>query len=112
MLFASVHVDGFQNPGNNSWNSADCTIPKGHKRAFEVRVCEELLPPGVATGSLQNEVVLAAFERWGGAVSKQLHSFKPNGVFVGLGFDLHKFEQRIGDKEFGLGIEGQHYNKL
>eukprot|EP00931_Biecheleriopsis_adriatica_P054662 TRINITY_DN32190_c0_g1_i1.p1 TRINITY_DN32190_c0_g1~~TRINITY_DN32190_c0_g1_i1.p1 ORF type:complete len:518 (+),score=112.83 TRINITY_DN32190_c0_g1_i1:41-1555(+) len=110
--FASVHVDGYPNPGM-SWTSADCVLPKGCRRAFEVRVLEELLPPGMAQrGALRNDQVLKAFEQWREKVAKELQDFQPNGTFVGLGFDLHKSEAMVRDKICGLGISGQHYRKL
>lgn len=118
MLFASVHVSGFPNPGTRHWKSTTCTIPKSQRRAFDVRVLEELLPEGVAapegvaTETLKNKVVLQAFQRWQVALLEDLRKLKPNGLFVGLGFDLHKDEKEIMDKQVGLGIEAQHYCKL
>jgi len=112
VLFASVHVSGYPNQFYNPWNSVTCTIPKGHRRAFPLWIQEELLPAEVATGTLKNEVVLDAFERWRTAVGVDLRSLKPNGLFIGLGFDLHKFEKEIGDKHVGIGLMRQHYRKL
>lgn len=77
-----------------------------------MRVHEELLPEGIATGALRNEDIWNAFDRWHVSVSKDIRSFHPNGVFIGLGFDLHKSEKRIADKKAGVGITGQHYFKL
>lgn len=111
ILFASIHVDGYPNPGLQ-WTSADCVLPKATRRAFEVRVHEELLSGGIATGALQNEDVWAAFGRWQSSLSKDTRTFRPNGIFVGLGFDLHKLEKRIGDKKAGVGLLGQHYFQL
>lgn len=111
LLFASLHVNGYPNP-NNHWESVSCGIPKSHKRAFDIMVQEELLPPGVATGELENEAVLNAFKRWQNAYTQDLRSLRPDGLFVGLGLDLHKHEKRIGDKAVGLGLQRQHYRKL
>lgn len=111
VLFASVHVNGYPNPCQH-WQSVRSSIPKGHRRAFEVMVNEELLPEGVATGEVRNEAVLHAFENWRAGVTKDLKGFDPNGIFIGLGFDLHQMEARIGDKHVGIGIRGEHYRKF
>lgn len=111
LLFASVHVNGYPNP-NDQWESVSCKRPKGPRRAFDIKVQEELLPPGMATGDLDNEVVLDAFKRWRTAVVRDLRSLKPNGLFIGLGLDLHKYEKQIGDKAVGLGLQRQHYRQL
>jgi acetoin utilization deacetylase AcuC-like enzyme len=111
VYFASLHVNGYPNP-NQNWQSVACNIPKGNRRAFDVTVQEELLPPGVATGEVKNEVVLGAFKRWRTSVSAELRTIKPNGLFVGLGLDLHEYEKHVGDKEVGIGLRRQHYHKL
>lgn len=113
VFFTSMHLDGYpKKSGYHDWQSVTCSIPKGPKRAFEVRLNEELLPKGVTTGETKsNDVVIEAFERWNTAVSKELRSFKPNGVFVGLGFDLHKCEEHV-DKQIGLGLDRRQYRKL
>jgi len=111
VLFGSVHVDGYPKP-HASWQSVSSAIPKSHRRAFEIRVHEELLPPGIATGCIKNDVVLDAYQHWRIDVTKDIRDFKPSGLFVGLGFDLHKLEKQIGDKEVGIGLEGKHYRKL
>lgn len=117
VMFASVHVDGYPKPDgvvkpDREWRSVTQTIPQGHRRAFPVWIQEELLPAEVATGTLKNEVVLDAFARWRTAVAVDLRSFKPDGLFIGLGFDLHKFEKEIGDKPVGMGLTRQHYSRL
>lgn len=112
VLFASVHVNGYPNPGSN-WTSASCVLPKGPKKGFQVRIHEELLPKGVAEdGDTTNEEVLKLWDKWKGEVLEDMRAFNPDGIFVGLGFDLHKAEARINDKREGLGIEGQHYREF
>jgi len=113
VFFTSMHLDGYpKKSGYHDWQSVTCTIPKGPKRAFEVRLNEELLPKGVTTGDIKtNDVVLDAFARWNSAVEAELLSFEPNGVFVGLGFDLHKCEEHV-DKQIGLGLDRRQYRKL
>lgn len=112
VLFASVHVNGYPNPGSN-WTSASCILPKGPKKGFQVRIHEELLPKGVAEdGDTTNEEVLTIWDKWRGDVLEDLRRFKPDGIFIGLGFDLHQAEGRINDKREGLGISGQHYREL
>jgi len=109
VLFASAHIDGYPNPGNQGWKSVSCPIPKGHKRAFEIKLREELLPSGVTEdGEFQNDVVLSAFNRWKTEVAVDLHNFNPDGIFIGLGLDLHKYEKRI-EKAIGIGLEREHY---
>lgn len=111
VYFASVHVNGYPNPQQN-WQSVARTIPKSHKRAFSVRLQEELLPSGVADGSVPNGVVLDAFKKWRTSVSTDLRDLKPNGLFVGLGLDLHEYEKNVGDKQVGRGLKRQHYREL
>lgn len=112
VLFASVHVNGYPNPGAN-WTSSSCVLPKGPKKGFQVRVHEELLPKGVAEdGDTPNEEVLKIWDRWQREVLEDVGRFKPDGIFIGLGFDLHEAEGRINDKREGIGISGRHYREL
>jgi len=110
VFFASVHVDGYPNPSENGWKSTVCVQPQGPRKAFEVRVHQELLPRGVADGGTTlNKEVLSAFERWKGGTLRDLCKFRPDGVFFGLGFDLHRDEACISDKRAGLGLTARNY---
>lgn len=112
VLFASIHVDGYPKPDNISWSSAASIINKSPKRAFDIRVHEELLPKSMCTRSVHNGRILGSFDRWENKVSSDLRCFKPNGTFVGLGFDLHRAEKNVNDKAEGLGITRKHYRKV
>merc|ERR1712151_660779 len=95
VLFASVHVDGYPNPGRNAWKSAQCVLPKGAGKAFKVNVHEQLLQGVGEEGTTPNSTVLEKYESWKDDTLQGLQDFQPDGVFVGLGFDLHMFEARI-----------------
>eukprot|EP00927_Polykrikos_kofoidii_P046677 TRINITY_DN40837_c0_g2_i1.p1 TRINITY_DN40837_c0_g2~~TRINITY_DN40837_c0_g2_i1.p1 ORF type:complete len:516 (-),score=52.90 TRINITY_DN40837_c0_g2_i1:340-1800(-) len=112
VLFASVHVDGYPNPGGTLWTSARCVLPKGPRQAFEVRVHEKLLRGVGEGGATSNSECLAAYARWKDGVLEDLASFRPNGLFIGLGFDLHMKEGRVNDKREGIGLSGHHYREL
>jgi len=113
VLFASVHIDAFPNPGA-VWKSVDCVLPKGPRKAFDLHVLEELLPEGTCnTGTTTNTEVLACFDRWQKRLLKEVSAFKPNGLFVGMGFDLHAAEKQIRRyKRVGIGLVGKHYRDL
>eukprot|EP00928_Gymnodinium_smaydae_P033588 TRINITY_DN24016_c0_g3_i1.p1 TRINITY_DN24016_c0_g3~~TRINITY_DN24016_c0_g3_i1.p1 ORF type:complete len:481 (-),score=48.57 TRINITY_DN24016_c0_g3_i1:235-1518(-) len=110
VLFASVHIDAFPNPGVQ-WKSVDTVLPKKPGKAFDVHVVEELLPEGThKDGTTLNAEVLEGFNRWRNTVQTKLARVKPNGLFVGLGFDLHKDEKQIRNhKRVGLGISRKDY---
>lgn len=118
VLFASVHIDSYPNPAVNPelnpWNSAYRVLPKCPGKAFEVSVLEELLPKGISEdGPATNAQLLACFRRWQERLLSTLHRFKPNGIFVGLGFDLHAAEKQISaDKRVGIGIEAKNYREV
>jgi len=112
VLFASIHVDGYPNPGNGEWTSAKCLLPKGPRKAFEVRVNEELLKGVNEGGTAQNSEVLAAYGRWKDELLQDLEKFSPNALFIGLGFDLHKAEERIMDKREGIGLIARDYREI
>lgn len=112
VLFASIHVDGYPNPGGVEWTSARCVLAKGPQKAFEVRVNEELLKGVDEGGSASNSEVLDAFARWKGALAEDLEQFCPHALFIGLGFDLHKAEGRIMDKREGIGLVARDYKDI
>lgn len=110
IVFASVHVDGYPNPSVDGWKSTVSVLPRGPRQAFEVRIHQELLPRGVCDGGTTlNKEVLTAFERWKGVTLRDLCKFKPDGVFFGLGFDLHRDEACISDKREGIGLTAKNY---
>jgi len=112
VLFSSVHVDGYPKPEGLVWHSADCVLPKGSRAAFDVLVQEELLKGVGEDGTATNVAVLAGFERWKKATLRKVRDFAPDGLFIGLGFDLHAAEEKVHDKRTGLGIRAQHYCSL
>lgn len=118
VLFASVHIDSYPNPAmvpeTNPWNSVNQVFPKGPGKAFEVSLLEELLPKGTnEDGTTTNAEVLACYGRWQKCLLGKLHRFKPDGIFVGLGFDLHAAEKQISaDKRVGIGIEAKNYRDV
>merc|ERR1712227_338107 len=105
VILGSVHLNGYPNPGDTEWVSTQCTLPRGGRRQFDVRVNEEVLPEGLAIGGdTKNADVLAAYQRWQRSMFKDLRAFQPGGIFVGLGFDLHQSESKLTDKRVGMGI--------
>lgn len=112
-LFASVHLDGYPRDPKCKWISSRCTLPSGPRKAFDVRVLEQLLPRGLDDdGKTPNEKLLCSYDRWQKRLSASLPRFQPDAVFVGLGLDLHVAEKEIGDKRQGVGVEAQHYREL
>jgi len=129
VLFASVHIDDYPNPEERhprdppdprfKWNSVDRVLAKETGKAFAVSVLEELLPKGIGLdedgedGPTTNKEVIACFDHWQKGLLRKLTRFKPNGIFVGLGFDLHALEKQIeASKRPGIGIEAKHYRAL
>jgi acetoin utilization deacetylase AcuC-like enzyme len=111
LLFASVHLPGYPFP--ETCHSSRCVMPKTSRRAFELRVNKQLLPKGMNNkGSATNGQVLASYARWQQQLDADMPRFQPDGIFVGLGFDLHQDEVEIGDKRMGLGIRAKHYRRL
>lgn len=124
VLFASVHIDDYPNPEEAKpedpqdpkfkWNSVDCILPKTSGKAFPVSVLEELLPRGLGEeGTINNDQVLERYQSWQNRLSRKLRLFKPNGIFVGMGFDLHISEKQIPlSKRPGIGMESKHYREV
>lgn len=118
VLFASIHLDAYPNPALEGyvekWSSVDQTIPKGVGNAFEVSVLEELLPQGTARdGTTTNEEVLECYHKFETTLRSRLKRLKPDGIFIGLGFDLHAAEKEIRkDKRVGIGIQAKNYREL
>eukprot|EP00439_Symbiodinium_sp_Y106_P025246 s7982_g3.t1 len=106
ILFSSIHIDGYPNQGS-SWHS----VKQNLKRSFEVRVRDTLLPRSVTQGtaSSANQGLITRYQRWCNTLDKEMTSFQPDGLFVGLGFDLHQKEAQISDKKVGRGICRVHY---
>ncbi|CAE7220354.1 unnamed protein product, partial [Symbiodinium necroappetens] len=96
ILFSSIHIDGYPNQGS-SWHS----VKQNLKRSFEVRVRDTLLPRSVTQGtaSSANQGLITRYQRWCNTLDKEMTSFQPDGLFVGLGFDLHQKEAEISDKK-------------
>ncbi|CAE7034856.1 unnamed protein product [Symbiodinium natans] len=111
ILFSSIHIDGYPNPGS-SWHSVKRNLHR--QRAFEVRVRDTLLPQSVTRGtaSSKNEGLITRYQRWRNELDKEMKSFLPDGLFVGLGLDLHQKESRISDKKVGRGLCKPQYRSL
>lgn len=109
VLFSSIHIDGYPNQGS-SWHS----VKQNLKRSFEVRVRDTLLPRSVTQGtaSSANQGLITRYQRWCNTLDKEMTSFQPDGLFVGLGFDLHQKEAEISDKKVGRGISRPHYESF
>merc|ERR1712176_433357 len=67
---------------------------------------------GDEEGTTPNDAVLKAYEEWKNQALQGLQKFEPDGLFVGLGFDLHMLEERINDKRKGIGLSGKHYHEI
>merc|ERR1711959_53928 len=77
-------------------------------------ILQELLPKGTGMdGTVKNSDVLASFARWEEALLGKCCRFRPDGLFIGLGFDLHAAEKCISKaKRPGIGLVGKHYSDL
>jgi len=120
VFFSSVHIDAYPNPSSDfplcifPWNSVRTVLPKKPGKAFEVSILEELLPKGLGIeGKKKNKDFLEHYDGWQQCLKEGLRRFKPNGIFIGMGFDLHSKEKRVPvDKRPGIGIKAKHYTDL